>query len=223
MRYLSLFFGFFFFIPLSFAEPTPKVVTSLQKLYNNVDTWTADFVQTTQTELLNKTIVKKGVISISRPNKVHIVYNEKPVKYYISDGKKFWIYVPQDKQVMVYKKMSEFLSRQALSFLAGIANLQKDYNVEVGYKNELGTEAGFESQDLSTLELIPLIPDESVDRIILGLDSKTFMIKEMTIFNSSGNKTRYLFSEVKFNKKLPDDLFVFKKPKGVKEIKGLTE
>ena len=180
-------------------------------------------MQTTQTELLNKTIVKKGVISISRPNKVHIVYNEKPVKYYISDGKKFWIYVPQDKQVMVYKKMSEFLSRQALSFLAGIANLQKDYNVEVGYKNELGTEAGFESQDLSTLELIPLIPDESVDRIILCLYSKTFMIKEMTIFNSSGNKTRYLFSEVKFNKKLPDDLFVFKKPKGVKEIKGLTE
>lgn len=190
----------------------------LKQNYQNVNSWQADFTQSTFVEILNNTVDKKGSITIKKPGKLLLEYKDAIGKKYISNGQKLWLYVPGDSQVEVYAKISKLVAKEALSFLEGLGDLDKEFIVAEIAKLD-PDRALFTGKALEILSLMPRDSASGLERILLGVDQKN-IVSEMVLFNPSGNMTHYVFTNVQLNPNLNDEMFEFKTPAGVKEIKN---
>lgn len=208
----------FIFLSSSVLADASLIKVKLKQNYQNVYSWQADFTQTTFVELLNNTVDKKGHITIKKPGKLLIEYKDVIGKKYISNGQKLWLYVPGDAQVAVYPKLSKLVAKEALSFLEGLGDLDKEFIVSETAKLD-PDRALFTSKALEILSLMPRDSASGLERILLGVDQKN-VVSEMVLFNSSGNMTHYVFTNVQLNPNLNDEIFDFKTPAGVKEIKN---
>ncbi len=95
---------------MSFAATPSTAKAALQKHYQNIQSWGADFSQETFVEMLGKIIRKKGQITVKKPGKLKINYTEVPLKTYLSNGKRLWIYSEESKEVQVFKKVSKLIT-----------------------------------------------------------------------------------------------------------------
>lgn len=211
---------FFAIIPtVSQASNFDQTVSRLQKTYQGISDWKADFAQDTYVELLRRKIKKDGGIFIKKPGKLRIEYKEEFGKQYISNGKKLWVYTPGDSQVELYSKISKLVAKEALAFMKGLGDLKKDFHLQpLPVKEAKG--AMIQNKKLILIKLIPRDPHSVIDTIVIGLNPKNSLVYETTIYNASGNVTHYVFKNIELNSNLSDDLFDFKKPKGVKVIRG---
>lgn len=193
------------------------LAAKMQTVYQQAQNWRAEFTQTTFVELIDREIKKTGEIVLKKPGRMKILYQEKPTRLYLSNGKRLWKYTEGDNQVLVYKKVSEVLSLEALTFLEGLGNLNRDFDL----RDPLTTKEDvfmFMDKKLVLLELIPRRSESPIQRILLGIDSKNHLVNEMTLYNESGNRTHYIFKKITLNADLSDDLFEFSRPKGVREV-----
>lgn len=218
MRLFLILLLFIAVIPATQASELSQLVDNLQNTYQQINDWQAEFDQSTFVELVEKEIHKKGTIALKKSGKIKIQYQEEFGKLYISDGKKFWVYTPGDSQVIVYSKISKILASEALTFLQGLGHVQNKFQVALMDLSQLD-EAMMVGKNLKVIELIPKDPESILKKIMLGIDSE-YKVKEMTLFNESGNKTHYVFENIRFNSNIADETFDFAKPKNVKVIKG---
>ncbi len=209
-----------FFLGFSSLVLADSQVDQLQLTYRQAKDWQADFVQSTYVDLLKQTVQKKGNLKVKKPGKLRIEYQEEGGRLYVSDGKKLWVYSPDDGQVELFPKLSKILAREALTFLEGWGEVEKEFNVNAHSAQEK-RDSMIRDQALSILKLVPKKKDSSIEQIFLGLDAKKdFLVRELTFLNASGNRTHYLFSNIKINLGLKDELFDFKIPEGVTVIKN---
>ncbi len=190
------------------------LVTQLQKTYQSIVDWQADFTQATFVDLLGRNVEKKGIIQIRKPGKLRIEYKDDDAKTYVSNGKKLWVYSPVDLQVEIYSKISNLMDKQVLSFLEGLGNINEQFSVLPQ------AEGSMSDSQLQLLSLKPKTMDSTIDHLILGINSQTGLVQEMILFNVSGNTTHYVFSSIQLNPGLKDELFNFNVPDGVREVKG---
>lgn len=205
-------------ISATHASELSQIVANLQNTYQQINDWQAEFDQSTFVELVEKEIHKKGTIALKKSGKIKIQYQEEFGKLYLSNGKKFWVYTPGDSQVIVYSKISKILASEALTFLQGLGHIQNEFQVSLIDSMEIN-KAMMVEKNLKIIELVPKDPQSILQKIILGIDS-SYKVKEITLFNESGNKTHYVFKNIRFNSNIADETFDFAKPKNVKVIKG---
>ncbi|EKD42476.1 MAG: hypothetical protein ACD_73C00141G0005 [uncultured bacterium] len=202
---------------LSQAQEKSNIKDALQKNYQNISSWQADFTQETYVEALDKIVQKKGLIAVKKPGRLKIIYTADPKKTYTSNSKKLWVYSEENQEVLVFKKMSKLVAGEALDFLNGLGELDLQFEVLNYPKNE-ASKALITAKNLELLELVPRDTESVLDRIVLAVKPQTNQILEMTLFNESGNKTHYIFTNIVFNTNPPDSFFEFVKPKGVREV-----
>lgn len=202
------------------------VVNRLQETYQGIDDWKATFDQSTYVELLKREVRKGGKILIKKPSKWRIEYGEATGKQYISNGKEFWIYSPADEQVITHRNLSKVLAREALVFLSGLGNLRRDFSIAwyapegTGEEPPKGAPSGPPVENAHLLQLTPKKGQSPVSKIVLAIDRYNSRVKEATVFNTSGNVTRYAFKNIVINSGLGDGLFSFRRPEGVTVVKG---
>src|SRR3954471_13519465 len=81
------------------ADPTAlELAQALQKKYDTIKDFSADFVHTYRGGLLRKQITERGRILIKKPGKMRWEYTAPEAKLFVSDGVKIYSYIPQDKQ-----------------------------------------------------------------------------------------------------------------------------
>lgn len=197
------------------ASEFDTLFQNLKNTYQHADSWQANFTQTTTVELLGRNITKNGEMFLKKPGKLKIVYLGARPKMYVSNGQKLWIYTVGDSQMESYANVSSVVSRQALAFLQGLGELDRDFWVAT----PKGASA-IKEFSLKSIELKPKTKNSPLKKIILGVDEKTGLVKETVLYNASGNQTHYLFKNIRLNPVLGDALFEFKKPAGVIEIRG---
>jgi len=185
----------------------------VEQKYNGLSSWQSAFIQTTHVEMLKQNLTKNGKISVLRPNQIRIEYQTKPEKIYASNGKKLWVYKKNDDTAFQFDKPKEVISKEAWSFLSGLQNLSKIFDIQY-----VGTEPKgplkITERRLKKLFLQPKNNDAVVRSITLGVDRRTLIVKEAVLLNISGNLTHYKFSDHFFDEKLKNDLFTLpKKPK----------
>lgn len=194
------------------------LVNDLQNLYQQHQSWKADFEQETYLEMLGKNVSKKGELIVKKPAKLRLEYKTRPKKYYISNGDKLWVYVKGDKQVVVYKNLKKIMADEALSFMQGFADIRKEF-IPFSTKDVQEKRGLKLNPDLQFVWLVPREPGNIIEDIIIGVDSEKKLVKELYLFNKSGNRTHYKLSDIKFDKNIDDDEFEFKKKKGIKEVR----
>src|SRR5881628_3708041 len=91
---------------------------ALQRKYDTVRDFSADFVHTYQGGVLHKQITERGHVLVKKPGKMRWEYTAPEKKLYLSDGVRIYSYTPEDKQVIV-SAVPGHDQAGALLFLAG--------------------------------------------------------------------------------------------------------
>jgi len=127
----------------------------------------------------------------------------------IADGKTLWVYQPAEKQVYKASFKQAFHSTTPVSFLIGIGRITDDFKVSLDG----------EQDDLIYLRLVPRSGGD-IGTLRLGVDRKTYDIREAEIRDPLGNTTRLRFDDIQRNIALKDDLFHFDVPRGTEVIEA---
>ena len=79
----------------------PELAAALQKKYDGVKDFSADFVHAYEGGVLRKQITERGTLQVKKPGKMRWEYMAPEEKLFVSDGVKMYSYIKQDKQVIV--------------------------------------------------------------------------------------------------------------------------
>jgi len=187
----------------SAAENEEQIVDQLQKSYDSIADFTADFRQETELKTLNKTLKAFGKVTYKRPGKMLWRFEEPKSQWVLADGKNLYFYQPENKQVLKTPLKNAFRSDLPLTFLLGIGNLKRDFNA-----TSKGVEGG-----LYVLQLAPK-SGKSADEVTLGVDRQNYQINWARIKDGAGNLTTVHFSNIRRGVGVNDSVFRVDIPKG---------
>jgi outer membrane lipoprotein carrier protein len=197
-------------IPVYAAEPTPsELAQALQRKYDTIKDFSADFVHVYQGGVLRKQLTEKGRLLVKKPGKMRWTYSAPDDKLFVSDGTKIYSYIPQDKQVIVASVPADDQASTPTLFLAGKGNLARDFSATSG-EVPAGMPAGTKA-----LKLVPKTTQRDYDWLILAVDPSTLQIRGLVTVDAQGGKSSFSFTNLKENIGLADKDFTFKIPRGV--------
>lgn len=195
---------------LAAPEPTaPQLALALQKKYDAVKDFSADFTHIYEGGVLRKQITERGRLIIKKPGRMRWQYTTPEEKLFISDGVKMYSYIPQDKQVIVASVPSENEATTPTLFLAGKGSLTRDFTASL-VELPAGMPAGSKA-----LKLIPKTRQQDYDWLVLVVDPASLEIRGLVTVDAQGGKSSFSFTNLKQNVGLADKDFAFKIPRGV--------
>ena len=196
-----------------FSETSEQqALDAIQRQYEKVSTFEADFTQRSYVKMMNQTHSVKGTVKIKKPGKMKWVYGAPDTQILISDGKNLWLYVPEEEQATKVPVESIYSSNTPALFLAGKGKLTRSFNVE---------SVSQENQNI-LVTLVPKNEDQGLARLILHADKKNYQITGSTVYDKLGNKTEIRFSRIRINREIPEEQFQLRTPPGV-EILDYTQ
>ncbi len=207
----------------------PQVIATLEKGYEKLSDLQAEFTQITTVAAINRKDKGAGELFLKKPQGSPPMFRfnyTRPKQQIISDGKKIWYYLPENKQVLI-TDMATLIDGgggAALSYLTGMGRVSRDFTVSfVG--NGRDTKGNY------LLQLIPRKPSQAIAKLQLTIaatsverfiaDHQTadpFPITTSVVTDHSGNNTAIEFSKVKVNRGISSGRFAFKVPTGVEVI-----
>lgn len=189
------------------ARPTAvEVATSLQKKYDGVRDFTADFIHQAEGGILRKKTTERGKVQVKKPGRMRWDYTTPEKKVFVSDGRQMYLYVPADRQVMISPVPDADQATTAVLFLVGKGNLTRDFTV---------TFAETGGADLYGLRLQPKLPERDYDWLQVQVDRSSMQIRSLAAADARGGRSTFFFTNFKENVGLSDKTFEFKIPRGV--------
>ena len=200
---ISLFTLLLAFTPAGMAGPNS--IASLDRFYNSVQTYTAQFQQVVLDEGLNPIEESSGVMQISRPGRFRWDYEPPNEQRIISDGVKVWLYDIELEQITV-RSQEQSLGRTPATLLAGSSDIKSNYDIQ-----DLG-----QSGALAWVRMTPKSDDSGFSDMRIGFEQGELRIMELV--DGLGQTTRITLSNTLENQKIDDSRFVLMPPDGVDVI-----
>ena len=192
------------------AERTaPELAEALQKKYDGVKAFTADFVHTYRGGVLNRQLDQRGRLMIKKPGKMRWEYTAPENNLFVSDGVKIYSYVPADKQVIISDVPATDNATTPALFLAGKGSLPRDFTASLA---DLPAGAAPGSQ---ALKLVPKAPQSDYDWLVVVVDPTTLALRGLVYGDPQGGTSSFFFTNLKENAGIADKEFEFKPPRGV--------
>jgi len=185
-----------------------RCVKNLEKQYETMRDFHADFQQETRLASINRVEKGSGSIWFKKPGKMLWEYTAPQAQKIILDGKNLWLYVPEDKQVMK-NNFSTIPQHIVVDLFRGKVVIQEKFKVSF-VQEELKN-----SKKEISLELAPLVFDPTVKKLTLWVDPEKFYILRTCLEDDFGTKTMLTFSNIAIDKNIPDSTFAFSPPPGV--------
>ena len=189
--------------------PATELAKSLQRHYEGVRDFSADFTHSYQGGVLRKPITERGRLLIKKPGRMRWDYMAPEEKVFVSDGTKMYSYIPQDKQVIVTSVPRDDQATAPALFLAGEGSLTRDFTPSL-----VAVPAGM-PPDSKAIKLVPNRPQRDYDWLILVIDAGRLDIRGLVTGDAQGGTSSFSFTNLKENVGLTDKAFVFKIPRGV--------
>jgi len=181
-----------------------ELASRLQKRYESIHDFTADFTQTYRGILQRKTATERGKVLVKKPSRVRFTYEAPEKKVFNSDGTTFRSYYQEDRAGSEYPLPKENEASTALLFLAGRGNLARDFSP--------GLADGAPPTEWH-LGLVPSTKQSDFDTLTLFVDRRSLSLLGFQTTDAQGtNMIR--FTNLKENTGIPDSAFVFHFPPG---------
>lgn len=193
------------------AASAAEVARNLQRKYEQVRDFSADFEHAYVGGVLKKTVTERGTLLIKKPGMMRWTYTSPEKKEFVSDGRRLYSYLPEDKQVTVSTVPATDDASSPILFLAGKGNLLRDFTPS------LTTVPGMQASDVA-LRLVPTRPQREYDWIVLVLDRASLQIRRLVTTDSQGGTSTFVFTRLRENVGMPDKAFAFTVPRGVDVI-----
>ncbi|HZR24890.1 MAG TPA: outer membrane lipoprotein carrier protein LolA [Vicinamibacterales bacterium] len=192
------------------ADQTPaELAQALQKKYDTIKDFSADFVHAYEGGALRKQLTERGHLLIKKPGKMRWDYSAPDQKEFVSDGMKMYSYIPQDKQVIVSNVPQDDDAATPTLFLAGKGNLTRDFTastVDLPKGMPPGSRA---------IKLVPKSKQRDYDWLILVVDPASLDLRGLVTVDAQGGISSFSFTNLKTNTNPADKEFAFKIPRGV--------
>jgi outer membrane lipoprotein carrier protein len=190
-----------------------EVARALQKRYEGIRDFSADFVQTYRGGVLKTETREQGAVSIKKPGMMRWVYAKPERKEFVSDGRKMYSYIPEDRQVMVADVPPDDQATTPALFLAGKGQIVRDFTT------------GFEPNPpagVVALKLTPKKPEPEYDSFVIMVDPKSLQLRGLSTRDRQGGLSVLTFTNLKENTGISDKEFAFRVPRGVDVITNGT-
>jgi len=184
-----------------------KVVSRMESFYRDTPGITAEFVQTLDARALGRPQEESGTVWLKPPGKMRWEYRKPAGKLAILDGRRAYLYLPEDRQVVVGKIGDVDSGAVATRLLLGNGPIVADFRVE-GDPSPARPGAWL-------LKLVPKAADFPYDSVGLEVEEATGAITSIRLVDPLGNRMEYRFENVHPVRNLSDRLFTYKIPRGV--------
>jgi len=192
------------------APPTAsELAAALQRKYDGVKDFAADFVHAYEGGVLRKQITERGKLQVKKPGKMRWEYTAPEEKLFVSDGVKMYSYIKQDKQVIVSDVPAADQATTPTLFLAGKGSLTRDFTPSL-VDAPAGSPPGSQG-----LKLVPKTRQREYDWLTLVVDPASLAIRGLVTVDAQGGTSRFSFTNMKENVGMADKAFEFKMPRGV--------
>lgn len=190
------------------SESAEGLVRAIEAHHARTADLVARFSQSYRSGMLGREIVERGVVWVKRPGRMRWEYQEPEAKLFVSDGRRFYFYVPAERQVVV----SEQDPRHSLAarLLWGQGGLLDEFVASLDEPLEEGA---------LRLRLEPRQPQADVERATIDAEPGG-RIRAILLEDVQGNRTRFRFEKLRENSGLGDARFRFEIPAGVEVIRG---
>ena len=198
--------------PLS-AQDAQRIVGRSSTVYRSLSSLTADFVQVIDNPMIDSA-ESRGTLVQAGPAKLSMRFTEPPGEAIVIDGQYVWVYTPSTVPDQVlrlrapsggpvygYNLLAWFLDRPAERY-------------EARYLRE-ETVGG---RKMDVIELTPAVPDLPFERAVLWLDRQDGLPRRLEITEKSGALRTLQLSNLRLNRRIPDDTFEFEVPPGARVV-----
>ena len=186
------------------------LVQRIQAHYDQVQDFEAHFIQRVVHRIVHKVIEESGTMAFKRPGRMRWEYQNPENKLFVTDGEKSYFYVPEDRQVIVSHTPGGAMGLaegSPFSIIMGDTRLLDAFEVK---NSDSGPQVGGE-----VLLLIPRRPQEDFEEAEIEVRPENGQIIRVSLLDSQGNRTEFLFDEIRENRGLVDSMFRFSVPSGV--------
>jgi len=192
---------------VSQAKATPDALAkALQQRYDGIADFTAAFTQSYRGGVLRTATIEQGTVTVKKRGRMRWVYSKPEKKEFVSDGQKMYLYIPQDRQVMVTDVTGDSSSTSSL-FLAGKGDILRDFTAAfVDASPVAGTLA---------LKLTPRRRQPDYEYLVVALDPASLQIRGLLTRDAQGGDSTLAFTNLKENQGISDKVFAFRIPQGV--------
>jgi outer membrane lipoprotein carrier protein len=191
------------------GQQSPEALArSLQSRYAGIKDFSADFVQTYRGGVLKTRSTDRGTVVVKKPGKMRWVYTSPERKELVSDGKKIYWYVQDDKQVLVSDMPPADQATSPALFLSGKGDIARDFTASFVPAGTAGV----------ALKLVPKRPEPEYEYLMVTLDPASLQIRTLTTRDRQGGEATFTFTNMKENRDVSDKEFVFRIPRGVKVV-----
>ena len=205
------------------ATPDAAAIVALvQTFYDQTKTLQADFEQTRYTRLYDRYDYAKGQVAFKKPGMMRWDYSMPNQQVYVSNGKRLLIYQPPEegekRGQLIDRDLDDDQLPSAFSFLTGGGDLDKDFEVRLLEYDDDKLKDGY------VLQLIPRKPTPNYEQLVFYVRALTNdgkragVVQRVLIIDSAGNRNRFDFSKIKFNRDIPDKRFNYRPPKGTERV-----
>ncbi len=189
-------------------EDTPsRIVSRLEAYYRATPGITADFVQIVESRTLRRPREESGRVYLKPPGRMRWEYERPRGKLAVTDGRRTYIYLPEDRQVIVGRVQDLDEGAVAARLLLGTSPIEKDFLVEGHPAPALG--------GLWLLKLTAKGADFPYDSVTLEVEEASGAIRRIQLLDPLGNRIEYRFDHIRVSRNLPDRIFAYSVPKGV--------
>ena len=188
--------------PAAAASPA-EVAAALQKKYDGIRDFSADFLHQHEGGAVRRKREERGTLLVKKPGKMRWTYKAPDAKVFVSNGARLYQYFPEDNRVITSDAPGD--DQPAVLFLSGRGNLTRDFNVSFGKTAAEGSWA---------LRLEPKQPQAEYDWLEITASRDTLRLQSLMVGEKTGSRSTFTFTNFKENPGLTDSAFEFSIPKG---------
>ena len=193
------------------AEDLPDLI---QKRYETLKTFQADFVQELTNVASGEVETREGKIWYEQPSQVRweTVVPEKELLVVGPDYA--WDYIEDEELAIKYGVATLLDSKTILRFISGQANVKEDFIVKTEWQgaDEVRNKWG---KGFTVLQLIPKEAEPGMVLAFIGVEPDTGLLRQVMIVDFYGNGNELRLSNVEIDVDLPASMFTFEPPAGV--------
>ena len=180
---LTLLFTLYAAIEHAQAQSAQDVVASVENHYRDLADLTSTVTQKNVLTSIGKTQKYEGTLFIKKPGRLRLEYSNGQL--ILIDGKAALLYSKKNEQV-IKKTFTDFEHMNIpVAFLLGAAHIRDDFDVQQA-----------DPKMPRELELLPRKPGAAMRKMRLRVDDSG-RIKELMIFDRSGNTTTITFTDIR--------------------------
>jgi outer membrane lipoprotein-sorting protein len=186
------------------------IFRQLARVGNEVEDFSADFIQEKRISLFRKEIVSHGTIQFKRPDKVLIEVFDPDPSLMIVEGNSLWLYFKRERVAQRYSVAGNPVLKR---FLAILNN---------PFKGEWGRVTTMSEEDDSVvLDVMPGEAEAIFSKITFWVSTQDWLIRRLALYEKSGDVTILSYENIRVNTGIPDSRFRVDLPANVEILQPL--